>query len=381
MTTLCTSSVLNLPSVHVPLVDLRAQHDAIQDELDAAIRRVFESGQFILGDQVERFETEFAAYCGAPWAVGVGSGLAAIELALKALGIGPGDEVITAANTFVATALAIDNVGATPVLVDALESSFNLDPSRLNSAITSRTRAILPVHLYGQPADLDAILEIARAHHLAVVEDASQAHGATYRGRKVGTFGDAGCFSFYPTKNLGACGDAGMVVTHRQDVRDSIRRLRNYGQTVKYISEVPGHNERLDPLQAAILGVKLPRLDRWNDARRLHAARYDELLADLPLLRPRQAEDRRHVWHLYVVRTPARDALARFLAQRGVITASHYPVAIHRQPALARHYTSGERFPVAERLCDEVLSIPIFPDLRTEQIEHVAASIRAFFAR
>jgi len=365
----------------IPLVDLPAQIASIRDELDEAIRGVLDRGVFILDEEVERFERQFADYCGTRWAVGVASGMAALDLSLRACGIGPGDEVITVPNTFQATVLAVHHVGATPVLVDVDEQTGLMDPIELLSTITSRTRAILPVHLYGQSADMDAILQIARRHELITIEDACQAHGAAQGGARVGGFGQAGCFSFYPVKNLGGLGDGGMVTTNSDQVREDLVRLRNYGQTRKNYSQIPGYNERLDTIQAAILQVKLRRLDRWNAARQQNAAHYHELLAGLPIERPVTLADREHAWHLYVIRTERRDELATFLAERGVVTGVHYPTPIHRQPAFAGYEFANRRFPIAERLAGKILSLPMYPELTLDQIQYVADAVRAFFSR
>lgn len=363
----------------VPLIDLAAETAAVRPELDAAIASVLDRGWFILGDAVARFEEQFAQFCGARYAVGVASGLAALELSLRACDVGPGDEVVTAANTFMGTVLAILHVGATPVLVDPHPESFNVDVAAVEAAITRRTRAILPVHLYGQPAEMDALRSLADRHGLRVIEDACQAHGAAYAGQSVGTFGAAGCFSFYPTKNLGALGDGGAVVTDDPVVRDRLVSLRNYGEARKNVIATAGYNERLDTLQAAILSAKLPRLTAWNNARARHAALYDALLADAPIARPAALGKRTHVWHLYVIRAPRRDELAAFLSQRGIITGIHYPLPVHRHPMFADSPLAAQRFPVAERLSGEILSLPLFPTLCREQIEHVAACVNEFF--
>lgn len=365
----------------IPLLDLKAQYDALRNELDEAVLGVMRSGQYILGEPVREFEAEFARYCGARHAVGVASGLAALELALRAAGIGPGDEVITAANTFVATVLAIVHAGATPVLVDAEEQTANLDLEQVEAAVTARTRAILPVHLYGQPAEMQPLTRLAKERGLVLIEDAAQAHGATYRGRHVGTFGDAGCYSFYPTKNLGAAGDGGMVLSGTRKLAETVRKLANYGKRTNFELDLAGYNERLDNVQAAILRVKLRHLDRWTELRRRHAAQYGDLLAGLPIALPQEAPNRRHVYHLYVIRTGRRAALAKYLAQHGIGTGVHYPIPPHRQKPLQNYPFAGQTFPVTERLADEVLSLPVYPELTESDIERVAASIRAFFTR
>jgi dTDP-4-amino-4,6-dideoxygalactose transaminase len=360
--------------MRVPLVDLQAQHHEIGAEIGAAIEGVVARGDFILGTAVERFEARFAEYIGTRHAVGVGTGLAAIELALHALGIGPGDEVITAANTFIATVLAIAAAGAKPVLVDCNRESYTLDPAALAAAVGPRTRAIVPVHLYGQPADLDGVVAVARRHNLAVIEDAAQAHGARYRGQRVGCAGHVAAFSFYPSKNLGAFGDAGLIVTNDDAVADKIRRLRNYGQRAKYDHSVLGTNSRLDTLQAAVLDVKLPRLDGWNDARRRHAAAYAAELGG-HVHTPAAASHIEHVYHLYVIETGHREAVRQRLRAREVETGIHYPVPVHLQEACAHlGYRAGD-FPVTEAAAARILSLPMYPELSDDQIAYVSAAI------
>lgn len=358
--------------MQVPFVDLQTQHRTIRAEAMAAVGSVVERGDFILGDAVERFESEFAAYCGAAQAVGVDSGTSALELALRAIGVNEGDEVVTAANTFIATALAISYTGATPVLVDVDPVTYTLNPELLERAITSRTRAIIPVHLYGQPADMDAILEIARRHGLPVLEDACQAHGARYRGQRVGSMGDAAAFSFYPAKNLGAWGDGGAVVTNDDKLAEKIRLMRNYGSRERYQHLVRGYNRRLDTLQAALLRIKLPHLDAWNAARRAHATAYRRLLASLLDTLPVEADGREAVYHLFVVRVPDRDRLRERLRASGIATGVHYPVPIHVQPAYRDLGYAPGSFPVTEQAADELLSLPMFPELKLAQITHVA---------
>jgi dTDP-4-amino-4,6-dideoxygalactose transaminase len=360
----------------IPFVDLVADDRELRPAIDDAVRRVVDEANFILGREVEQFEQQFAAYCGNRHAIGVASGLDALTLALQARGIGPGDEVITAANTFIATALAVSRVGATPVFVDCDEGDFNLNPHALEEAITPRTRAVIPVHLYGQLAEIDAILGVARRHDLFVLEDAAQAHGASKGGRRAGSFGDAGAFSFYPAKNLGAFGDGGLVLTNDDELAARIRMLRDYGQRTKHQHEVVGTNSRLDTLQAAILLVKLRVLDRRNEARRAAADRYQRRLARLPMVLPQPPEEpSRHVFHLYVVRVPDRDLVQRRLAATGIRTGIHYPQPVHLQKAY-RHLGIGPgTFPVAERLAGEVLSLPMFPSLTDDQIDRVGAAV------
>lgn len=365
----------------VPFVDLRAQYATIVQEIDEATKKILCNTDFILGQDVGLFEEEFAAYCEARYAVGVDSGTSALELLLRAYEIGPGDEVITAANTFIATAFAITDAGATPVLVDIDSDTYNIDVSRLEDAITPRTRAIMPVHLYGQAADMDPIMEIARRHDLVVIEDACQAHGAQYKGRRVGSIGHAAAFSFYPAKNLGAYGDGGLAVTHDEQIAKTLHMLRDYGQSKKYHHIVRGYNHRLDTLQAAVLRVKLPYLDSWNAARRQHAELYNELFADSPAVTPIEAGYAESVYHLYVIRINNRDELQAHLKTKGIATGIHYPVPIHLQPAYQHlSYRRGD-FPVTEACAGEILSLPMYPELHREAIVHVASSIKDFISQ
>ena len=359
----------------VPFIDLRAQHRALKDEINQAIQRVMERADFALGEDVARFEEEFAAFCGTRYAVGVDCGLSALELSLRALGIGPGDEVIVPAHTFIATAAAVTFAGARPVLVDVNPDTYNIDVGQIEAAITPRTRGIIPVHLYGLPAEMDAILEIADRHGLVVVEDACQAHGAIYKGQRVGSLGHAGAFSFYPTKNLGGCGDGGIVVTNDEEVAERIRAMRNCGQREKYQHRLVPFNHRLDTLQAAILRVKLRYLEDWIEARRRNAALYTELLAGSGIVTPTEVAYSRHVYHLYVVRTPRRDALRAYLREEGIGTAIHYPIPIHLQPFYANNGFHRGQFPVTEQLCDEILSLPMFPEMTVEQVQYVAERV------
>lgn len=365
----------------VPFIDLRAQHRALRDELNQAIQRVMERCDFALGEDVARFEEEFAAFCGTRYAVGVDSGLSALELSLRAFGIGAGDEVILPAHTFIATAAAVTFAGARPVLVDVDPSTYNIDVSRIEAAITPRTRAIIPVHLYGLPAEMDAITALADKHGLTVIEDACQAHGATHKGRRTGSLGHAAAFSFYPTKNLGGCGDGGMLVTDDERVADWIRAARNCGQKEKYLHELAPFNHRLDTLQAAILRVKLRYLEEWIEGRRRNAALYTELLAGSGVVTPVEPLDCVHVYHLYVVRTSQRDNLRAYLWEQGVGTGIHYPIPIHLQPVYADDGFHIGQFPVTERLCDEVLSLPMFPKMTAEQVQYVAAKVSEFLMK
>jgi dTDP-4-amino-4,6-dideoxygalactose transaminase len=362
----------------IPLVDLTVQYEAIKDEIDAAVARVLRSTQFILGSEVAAFEAEFAAYCSAGFGIGVNSGTSALHLALLAAGVGPGDEVITVPFTFVATVGAICYTGARPVFVDIDSRSCTMDVTQIERAISLRTKAILPVHLYGQPADMDPIYEIARRHGLVVIEDAAQAHGAEYRGRRAGSMGDAGCFSFYPGKNLGAYGEAGMVVTSHPGLARTVRALRDWGQEHKHQHVLKGYNYRMDALQGAILRVKLRYLDGWNAARRAHAAQYDDLLAGSVVQTPLLVADRAHVYHIYAVRTTQRTALQAALLEREIRTGIHYPYAIHQLPAYADlGYREGD-FPCAEQAAREVLSLPMYAELTDDQISRVARAIWQF---
>src|SRR5262245_4749215 len=334
----------------IPFVDLKAQYESLKAEVDEAVLRVMGNCNFILGREVEEFEQNFAAFLGVEHALGVSSGLDALRLALEALGIGEGDEVIVPANTFIATALSVSSVGAVPVLVDMEERGFNIDPNKIEDAITSRTRAIMPVHLYGQPCDLDEVLEIARRHGLRVIEDACQSHGARFKGRRSGTIGDVGCFSFYPGKNLGAYGDGGAIVTADKDLAEKIERLRNYGQQKKYYHSEKGLNARLDTMQAAVLGVKLKYLDEWNRRRAAHAARYKELLKVVEQVAlPQTLPDRDHIFHLFVIRVRERDRLQQYLGEKGVSALIHYPIPIHQQEAYAELGYNEVAFPATER--------------------------------
>jgi dTDP-4-amino-4,6-dideoxygalactose transaminase len=365
--------------LRVPFVDLAAQQAAVRAELETAAVRVIGEADFILGRDVESLEDEFARYCGCAHGIGVDSGTSALELALRAYGVGPGDDVIVPANTFIATALAVSATGATPVLVDVDPLTYTMDVAGLEDAITTQTRAVIPVHLYGQPADMDPILEIARRRQLVVIEDACQAHGSRYKGRPVGSLGDAAAFSFYPSKNLGACGDGGIVTTNNQDTAKSLRMLRNYGQERKYHHLIRGYNRRLDNLQAALLRVKLRHLDAWNQARRDHADLY-RLLLSTAVLTPAVADYAEPVWHLYVIQVNDRDQLQAHLSERGIATGIHYPIPIHLQPAYTDlGYLRGD-FPIAEQTADSILSLPMYPELRQTAIEEVAGAITEFVA-
>ena len=362
----------------VPFVDLQSQYRALAAEVLPAITHVMERAAFVLGQEVSDFEKDFARFCGRKECVGVASGCDALLWALKACGIGPGDEVITVANTYIATALAISFAGAKPVLVDCREDTYEIDPDAVRRAVTPATKAILPVHLYGHPADMDPILEIAREHGLKVIEDTAQAHGATYHGRPCGSMGDVGCFSFYPGKNLGAYGDGGAVATDDPQIAEKVRMYRNYGQPKKYYHDLIGWNSRLDTLQAAVLGVKLKHLESWNEARRQHAKRYCELLKDLPIVLPIESAGCRHVYHLFVIRCKDRDGLVDFLGKKDVSCVIHYPVPIHLQKAYADLGYSAGAFPVTERVTKEIVSLPMYPELTEEQIWHVCEGVGKF---
>ena len=362
----------------VAFLDLRETYLEIKEELEAASLRVLDSGWYILGREVQAFEEEFAAYCGVKHCVGVGNGLEALQLILRVYGIGAGDEVIVPSNTYIATWLAVSAVGATLVPVEPVERTFNLDPARVSAAITERTRAILPVHLYGQVAEMEAIREVARRHGLKVIEDAAQAHGASFNGRRAGAWGDAAGWSFYPTKNLGAYGDAGAITTDDDELARQARLLRNYGAREKYYNDVKGANSRLDEMQAALLRVRLRHLDEWN-ARRAHiAAIYLEGLRDSRVLLPLVARGAEPVWHLFVVRSPRRDALQQHLKEQGIQTLIHYPVPPHLQQAYAEMGVPPGTYPLSEAIHREVLSLPIGPQLSEDDARRVIAAVRAF---
>lgn len=359
----------------IPFLDLKSTYLELKDEINAACRRVLESGWYILGEEVEAFEAEYAAFCEARHCVGVGNGLDALYLALRAMEVGQGDEVIVPSNTYIATWLAVSMTGATPIPVEPDMQTYNIDPTLIEAAITPRTKVILPVHLYGLPADLAPILDIARRHGLRVLEDAAQAHGARYRGMRIGAHGDAVAWSFYPGKNLGAFGDGGAVTTDDPRIAERIRVLRNYGSRVKYVNEVKGVNSRIDPLQAAVLRVKLKYLDEWNDRRRRAAASYLAGLAESQLILPVVSEDAEHAWHLFVVRTPYRDALQKRLTEAVIGTLIHYPIPPHLQSAYSELGYGEGSFPLAEKIAREVLSIPIGPHLNFENMANVVDEI------
>lgn len=362
----------------VPFLDVGATYHELKAEIDAALARVFEGGWYIGGAELEAFEHEYATYVEARHCVGAGNGLDAIHLALRALDIGPGDEVLVPSNTYIATWLAVSYAGATPIPVEPVEATYNIDPDRVEAAITPRTKAIIPVHLYGQPADLDPLLQIAQRHGLRVVEDAAQAHGARYKGQRIGAHSDAVAWSFYPGKNLGAFGDAGAVTTNDSTVAERIRTLGNYGSRTKYVNDERGFNSRLDPIQAAVLRVKLSHLDEWNDRRRALANRYTNALASTSLVLPTVPPWAEPVWHLYVVRTPRRDLLSEHLADNGIGTVIHYPIPPHRQKAYEHLPLDRDALALTDRIHNKVLSLPVGPHLQDAEAERVIDVVNAF---
>jgi dTDP-4-amino-4,6-dideoxygalactose transaminase len=363
--------------IKVPFLDLKSHHAPLRSELNAAILEVIEDGAFAGGPFVARFEADFAAYCDCPHAVGVGSGTEALWLSLLAAGVGPGDEVITVPSTFMATAEAITYAGAHPVFIDVDERTYTMDHAALNEALTPKTKAIIPVHLFGQPADMDPILEFAREHGLYVIEDACQAHGAEYKGRKVGTLGDTACFSFYPGKNLGAFGEAGAIVTRNAELLEKIRILRDHGQVRKYHHTMVGWNCRMDGIQGAVLRIKLRHLERGNQLRRSHAAYYDRAFEGIrEIITPAHEDSIRHVYHVYAIRVKERDEMIRLLTERGIGTGVHYPVPVHLQEAYRSLGYEPGSFPIAERCATEFLSLPMFPELTREQLEIVSHGVK-----
>jgi dTDP-4-amino-4,6-dideoxygalactose transaminase len=368
--------------MNVPFLDLNAPYHELKSELDSAYRRVMESGWFIMGAEVEAFEHEFAAYCGVNHCVGVGNGLEALHLILRAYGIGEGDEVIVPANTYIATWLAVSYAGAVPVPVEPDPRTYNLDPARVEAVITLKTKAIMPVHLYGQPADMEPIMQIAEKYNLKVIEDAAQAHGARYKGRISGSLADAAGFSFYPGKNLGALGDAGVIVTNDDALADQVRMLRNYGSKIKYYHDVKGFNSRLDEMQAAFLRVKLIHLDEWNERRQEIAAYYLRNLADLPgLILPHAPNGIAPVWHIFVIQTPSRDDLQQYLKSKGVGTLIHYPVPPHLSKAYLELSLQKGDFPITEAIALSELSLPMGPHLSLDEAEYVVNMIREYFSQ
>ena len=362
----------------VPFLDLRSTYLELKPEIDAAVARVLDSGMYILGPEVEAFEREFSAYCGADHAVGVANGLDALHLALLAMDVGPGDQVIVPAHTYIATWMAVSHCGATPVPVECVEKTYNLDPDLVRAAITARTKVILPVHLYGQPADMDPILAIAREFGLRVLEDAAQAHGATYRGRRIGSHGDAVAWSFYPGKNLGAVGDGGAVTTNDAAIAERLRMLRNYGSRQKYVNVALGYNSRLDPMQAAILRVKLRHLDAWNARRSELAAQYTKGLGAIGVAAPHVPDWARPAWHLFVIRHTRRDELQKWLADAGIGTLIHYPITAFDQESYRSLGYTARNFPLAARIADQVLSLPMSPHATAADIDTVISAVDAF---
>jgi len=363
----------------IPLVDLQTQSQQIRDEVLERMADVINSARYILGKEVAEFETAFAEYCKSKHSIGVANGTEALHLSLRALDIGPGDEVITAGNSFAATAFAIAHTGATAVFVDVDETSYNIDVNLLEEAITEKTKAIIPVHLYGQPANMHPLLEIAKKHDLRVVEDSAQGHGAELAGRRCGSFGDLACFSFYPGKNLGAFGDGGAIVTQDEALAEKVHLLRNYGQRVKNQHDMLGYNSRLDTLQACVLLTKLNHIEAWTEARRQVAGWYREALAGVPdLVLPQEMDDVRHVYHLFVVQHPSRDRLLEHLKAQEIFCGIHYPSPLHRAKPLEDSRTYPENLPVTCRLADRILSLPMYPEMTQEQVSRVAAAIRDF---
>ena len=358
----------------------KAQYMAHKSEIDAAIQDVLQNGRYILGEETTKLEEEFSHYIGVDYGVGVGSGTEALHLALVACGVSRGDEVITVSHTAVATVAAIELIGAQPVLVDIEPDYYTLNPDSLEEVVNSRTKAVIPVHLYGQPANLEPILEISRRRNLCVIEDCSQAHGALYQGKRVGAWSHMACFSFYPTKNLGAIGDGGMVVTNDDALAGSVRLLREYGWRERFKSELPGWNSRLDEIQSAILRVKLKHLEEDNDLRRHWAALYMEGLKSCDVALPKVRSDSTHVYHQFVVRSSRRDALQKFLADRGIGAQIHYPMAVHQQPAYCNRLGTSTDLSVTERTVKEILSLPMYPELTKGEVEKIIGAVRAFFS-
>ncbi len=364
--------------MEVAFMDIKKQDSDISKDIEIAIKDVINNTSFILGKEVKVFEDKFADYCNVKYGVGVANGTEALFLALLALNVGKGDEVITTVNTYIATALAISFTGATPILVDADPVTYNIDTTKIEGAITKKTKVIMPVHLYGQPADMDAIIKIAKKHNLGIIEDASQAHGAEYKGKKVGGFSDIAAFSLYPGKNLGAYGDAGVLVTDNNDLYKKLLLLRDYGRKSKYEHVIKGYNSRLDTIQAAVLNVKLKKLDTWNNSRRANAKIYNELFQKhcLRIITPKEVSYAKHVYHQYVIRVPKRDQVVEEMSKRGVRLLVHYPIPLHLQEAYADSgYKKGD-FPVAEKLCEEVISLPIYPGLTRQEIEYVVQQFK-----
>ena len=365
--------------MNVPFLDLKAQYTSIREDIEKSLQDVLDKTAFAGGPFVSKFEDEFAKYCQCKTAIGVGSGTDALWIALLQAGISSGDEVITTPNTFIATAEAISFCDATPVFVDIDEKTYNMDPKLIEKAITPKTKAIVPVHLYGQPADMDPIMQIAKKHRLLVIEDACQAHGAEYKGKKAGSIGDAGCFSFYPGKNLGAYGEAGAVVTNNDELAEKFRIFRDHGQAQKYYHSMVGWNARMDGIQGAVLNVKLKHLDKWNLARRKNAQLYTKLLADIKgVVVPTESDYAKHVYHIYCIRIDNRDLLIKTLAEKNIYCGIHYPVPLHLQDAYKSLGYKKGNFPVAEKCTEQIVSLPMFAELSDAQIEKVAAEVKRF---
>jgi dTDP-4-amino-4,6-dideoxygalactose transaminase len=368
--------------MNVPFTDFAEQYQVVKDQIDVGLKKVFEKGNFILGEEEKNFEDQFAGYCDAKYAVGVNSGTDALYLALGALDITTGDEVILPTFTFIATALCVSYTGAKPVFVDIEEKTYNIDPRQLEALITDRTKAVIPVHLYGQAANMKEINAAARKHNIAVVEDACQAHGAAYQGKRTGGLGDVGCFSFYPTKGLGAFGDGGMVVTNNAEINEKVLMLRDYGRKGRYEHKIKGFNSRLDTVQAVVLSAKLKYLDEWNGMRDAHAGYYRQLLRDIPEIGlPEVGDNRTHVFQTFAVRVPNRDKVLKGMNDKGVAVLIHYPIPIHLQEAYAELGGRKGDFPVSERIAQEILSLPMYPHMTNKQIEYVCASLKEVCAR
>lgn len=368
--------------MNVPFVDLKKQYQSIKKPINEAVLKILSEGNFILGKEVEEFEKAYARYLGVKYCIGVGSGSAGLRLGLRALGVGPGDEVITQANTFISTVLPILELGATPRLVDIIPTTYQIDPQEIEKTITKKTKVILPVHLYGIPAPMDRILKIAKKHKLIVLEDACQAHGSSFKGKKCGAFGEISVFSFYPGKNLGAAGDGGAVVTSNLSLDKKLRAMRHIGQFEKYKHDIFGYNSRLDTIHAAVLSIKLKHLEDWNKGRRKIASLYNALLSNLPIVLPPQLDDRYVVnYHLFVIRTEKRDDLLQYLQENGIYAGIHYPIPVHLQKAVISMlgYKKGD-FPITERYSEEILSLPIFPELTKKEVGYICSLIRKFFS-
>ncbi len=362
----------------IPLVDLKAQYKGIKKEIDGAIAQVINSADFILGEEVSKFEEEYAKYCGVKYAVGLDSGISALELGMRAIGLGTGDEVLTPANSFIASSSAISFTGATPVLIDCDPRTYNIDLNDAERKLTQKTKAIMPVHLYGQMADMEEVMKFAKKHSLFVIEDACQAHGAKYKGKRAGSFGDFAAFSFYPGKNLGAYGDGGILTTNNKKIYEAVKMMRNYGQKEKYHHLFLAWNRRLDTIQAAVLRVKLKYLDNWNLQRRENAKFYTSLLKELDVVTPYEASHGDHVYHLYVIRVKNRDKLKEFLYQKGIGVGIHYPLPIHLQPVYKDlGYGKGD-FPISEKFANEIISLPMYAELSKKQIKYTVAKIKSF---